>query len=127
MITLQILGNVGNQPEIKTTDNGKKYARFSVAANKTVKGDKITTWVNVTCFDDFKTDTIEKYVNKGDKVMIEGEPSARAYDSNGKAAASLDVVLGFGSKLVLCGRSDAAAPAASADPEPAPLDDDIPF
>jgi len=78
MLTMQAMGNVGSDPEIKTTEKGVKLARFSLASNKKIKGEKITTWVNVTVFDERKVDFIASYVKKGTKVFIEGEPQARA-------------------------------------------------
>lgn len=102
MITLQVIGNLGADPEEKTSDRGTRYARFSLASNKKVKGEKVTTWVNVTVFDENKIDFLMKYVTKGTKLFIEGEPQARAYESNGEMRASLDVILGFGSKIEIC-------------------------
>ena len=129
MITIQVLGNVGGQPEIKQSDSGKSYARLSIASNKVVKGEKTTTWANVTVFDEFKVAIIEKYVNQGDKLFVEGEVQARGYtDKSGEAKASLDVILGYGSKLVLCGRGEgggeSASPAPAASTE---LNDEVPF
>lgn len=109
MLTMQVIGNLGKQPEVKTLDSGTKLARFSVASNKKIKGEKHTTWVNVTVFDKFKIEFVEKYLNKGDKVFLEGEPQARAYESNGEMQASLDMVVGFNSKLEIMGNGDAGS------------------
>lgn len=132
MISIQALGNVGGQPEIKASNSGKRFARFSLASNKVIKGEKITTWTNVTVFDEFKIDIIEKYVSQGDKLFIEGEPQARGYtDKSGEAKASLDVVLGYGSKLVLCGRSGSDSDQTAGAPAKADgydsLNDEVPF
>lgn len=134
MLTMQVIGNLGADPEEKTTDRGTRYARFSLASNKKIKGEKVTTWVNVTVFDERKIDFLMQYVTKGTKLFIEGEPSARAYDSNGEPRASLDCVLGFGSKIEICSsepRDDnRASDAASSQGNAAPVDDlndDIPW
>ena len=107
MLTMQVIGNLGADPEAKTTERGVKLCRFSLASNKKIKGEKITTWVNVTVFDEHKIEFITKYLRKGSKVFIEGEPQARAYESQGESRASLDCVLSYGSKIEICS-SDAA-------------------
>lgn len=99
MLTMQVIGNLGKDPEFKTTASGVNLAKFSLASNKKVKGDKVTTWVNVTVFDENKIKFLKEYVRKGTKLFIEGEPAARAWDKDGEAQASLDCTLGFGSKI----------------------------
>lgn len=73
---VQLIGNLGNTPEIRNTESGKKLARFSIATNESyrnAKGEKITDtqWHNVIAWG--KTaEIIEKYLDKGSEVMIEG-------------------------------------------------------
>ncbi|MEP7317299.1 MAG: single-stranded DNA-binding protein [Panacibacter sp.] len=80
---VQLIGNLGNAPEIKTLDGGKKLARLSLATNesyKNAKGEKITEtqWHNVIAWD--KTaEIIEKYFTKGLEVMVEGKLINRNY------------------------------------------------
>jgi len=74
--TLVILGNVGKQPEIRTTQNGKKVAIFSVAVSESK--DK-TTWFNCIAFE--KTaGVVESYVSKGSKVLVQGRIATREYE-----------------------------------------------
>lgn len=132
MLTIQAIGNLGADPEDKTTDRGLRYARFSLATNKKVKGEKVTTWINCTVFDEKKIEFLNNYVRKGTKLFIEGEPSARAYDSNGEARASLDVILGFGSKIEICSsepRDDAGSQPSGGGSKAGgeDLNDDIPW
>jgi len=74
---VQLIGNLGNAPEIKILDGGKKLARISLATNETyknTKGEKITEtqWHNVIAWD--KTaEIMEKYFTKGLEVLIEGK------------------------------------------------------
>ena len=81
---LQLIGNLGNDPEIINLDSGKKIAKFSIATNETYKnkeGERVTDtqWHNVVCFG--KTaEIIETYVTKGKEVAIEGKLSHRSYD-----------------------------------------------
>ena len=69
---VQLIGNLGMNPEIKTLDSGKKLAKFSIATNesyKNAKGEKIedTQWHNLIAWG--KTaDIIEKYLEKGNEV-----------------------------------------------------------
>lgn len=111
MLTMQVIGNVGQDPEFKESQSGKKLCRLSLAANKKVKGEKVTTWVNVTVFDEHKIEFIRNYVRKGSKLFFEGEPEARGYEKDGEVRASLSLIAGFGSKIEICSseRADGAA------------------
>ncbi|PCJ00470.1 MAG: single-stranded DNA-binding protein [Flavobacteriales bacterium] len=81
---VQLIGNLGMNPEIKTLESGKKLAKFSIATNesyKNAKGEKIedTQWHNLIAWG--KTaDIIEKYLQKGNEVAIEGKLTNRSYD-----------------------------------------------
>ena len=81
---VQLIGNLGMNPEIKTLDSGKKLAKFSIATNesyKNAKGEKVedTQWHNLVAWG--KTaDIIEKYLQKGNEVAIEGKLNNRTYD-----------------------------------------------
>ncbi|MDX1753159.1 MAG: single-stranded DNA-binding protein [Salinimicrobium sediminis] len=81
---VQLIGNVGNTPEILTFDSGKKMAKFSIATNETYKnnkGEKVTDtqWHNVVAWG--KTaELIENYVPKGKEIGLEGRLTSRSYD-----------------------------------------------
>jgi single-strand DNA-binding protein len=86
---VQLIGNLGNPPEIKTMENGKKWARFSVATDEsytTALGDKVreTQWHSLIAWG--KTaDFVEKYLDKGTGVIIVGKLVHRDYnDKEGK-------------------------------------------
>ena len=82
---VQLIGNLGNDPEIITLESGKKLAKFSVATNESYKnaqGEKITDtqWHNIVAWN--KTaEIIEKYVKKGHEVAIEGKLTSRSYET----------------------------------------------
>ena len=82
---VQLIGNLGNDPEIITLDSGKKLAKFSIATNESYKntmGEKVTDtqWHNVIAWN--KTaEIIEKYVTKGNEIAIEGKLTSRSYES----------------------------------------------
>jgi single-strand DNA-binding protein len=80
---VQLIGNLGNAPEIKTTENGKKLARFSIATNETfqnTKGEKVkeTTWHNLVAWEKL-ADLAEKFLHKGTEVVIEGKLINKSY------------------------------------------------
>lgn len=82
---VQLIGNLGNDPEIINLESGKTLAKFSIATNenyKNAKGEKVTDtqWHNVVAWD--KTAKIvESYLTKGKEVAIEGKLTSRSYDT----------------------------------------------
>lgn len=96
--TVQLIGNVGNDPEIKNLDGGKKVANLTIATNdsyKNDKGEKVeqTEWHKVVAWG--KTaEIIEKYVTKGLQIAIEGKLTHRSYDDkNGEKRYVTEVVV----------------------------------
>ncbi len=94
---VQLIGNLGNDPEIIALDSGKKLAKFSIATNdnyRNAKGEKVvdTQWHNVIAWN--KTaEIIEKYVVKGQEIAIEGKLTSRSYeDQNGDKKYITEVV-----------------------------------
>ncbi len=81
---VQLIGHVGQEPEIKTFDGGKKLANITLATNESYtnnKGEKVeqTEWHRITAWG--KTaEIIEKYVTKGKEIAIEGKLTHRSYD-----------------------------------------------
>lgn len=94
---VQLIGNLGNDPEVITLESGKKLVKFSLATNdsyKNAKGEKVvdTQWHNVVAWN--KTaEIIENYVTKGNEIAIEGKLSSRSYeDTNGVKRYITEVV-----------------------------------
>ncbi|TDE06034.1 single-stranded DNA-binding protein [Flavobacterium sandaracinum] len=94
---VQLIGRVGQDPEVKTLDGGKKLATVSIATNDVYykeNGDKVeqTEWHRVTAWG--KTaDIIEKYVIKGKEIGIEGKLTHRSYeDKNGEKRFVTEIV-----------------------------------
>ena len=81
---VQLIGHVGQEPEIKNLEGGKKLANISIATNEVYykdNGDKVeqTQWHRVTAWG--KTaDIIERFVTKGKEIAIEGKLTHRSYD-----------------------------------------------
>ncbi|MEM9647023.1 MAG: single-stranded DNA-binding protein [Bacteroidota bacterium] len=82
---VQLIGNLGNDPEVVILESGSKLAKFSVATNETYKnteGEKVTDtqWHNVVAWG--KTAEIaENYLVKGKEVAIEGKLINRSYET----------------------------------------------
>lgn len=82
--SVQLIGNLGKDIEIKAFDNGSKLAKFSLATNeyyKNNKGEKVqeTQWHNIVAWG--KTaELMEKVLNKGSEVAIRGKLTHRSYD-----------------------------------------------
>jgi single-strand DNA-binding protein len=81
---VQLIGNLGNNPEIITLESGKKLAKFSIATNESYKnaqGEKVqnTEWHNVVAWN-ATAEIVEKYLEKGKEIAIEGKLTSRSYD-----------------------------------------------
>lgn len=85
---VQLIGNLGKDPEIKAFDSGNKRASLAIATSKSYKdknGQRIdkTVWHNAVAWGSL-ADICEKYLRKGGQVYIEGELDNRSYeDSSG--------------------------------------------
>ncbi len=95
---VQLIGNLGNDPEIITLESGKKLAKFSLATNDSYKnseGEKVTQtdWHNLIAWG--KTaDIVEKYLTKGKEIAVEGKLTNRSWDdSDGKKRYTTEVVV----------------------------------
>lgn len=102
---VQLIGNAGNDPEIKDLETGKKRAKLTLATNETYKnekGEKVTEtqWHNIVAWG--KTaEIIEKFVTKGKEIAVEGKLTHRSYDDkNGDKKYFTEVVV---SELLLLG------------------------
>ena len=86
-----VIGNLGNDPEMKFTANGTPVAHFSVAVNEKYGERASTTWFRVTAWDKLG-EVCNQYLAKGRMVMVIGTVSASSYaDRDGKAQASLNL------------------------------------
>jgi single-strand DNA-binding protein len=104
---VQLIGNLGNKPEIRTTEGGKKLARFSLATNevyRNAKGEKVTEtqWHNIVAWGKV-ADIVEKFLDKGSEIALEGKLINRTYsdkDGNKKYVTEVQVneVLMLGEK-----------------------------
>ena len=100
-----LVGNLGREPDIKYTGDGKAIANLAVATNESwtdkTSGQKVekTEWHRVVIFGRL-ADIAQKYLHKGSKVYIEGQLRTRKWDKNGVDQYTTEVVLsGFNSAL----------------------------
>jgi single-strand DNA-binding protein len=108
---VQLIGNLGNAPEVKTIENGKKMARFSVATNESYRnasGEKVTetTWHNLVAWGKV-AEIAEKYLIKGSEIAIEGKLINRSYtDKEGNKKYITEVQV---NELLMLGSKAAAS------------------
>ncbi|WP_044401666.1 single-stranded DNA-binding protein [Lacinutrix sp. Hel_I_90] len=102
---VQLIGNLGQDPEIINLESGKMLAKFSIATNdsyKNASGEKVTDtqWHRIVAFG--KTaEIIEKYVTKGKEIAIEGKLTTRSWeDKDGMKRYTTEVVC---SELLMLG------------------------
>lgn len=80
---VQLIGNLGADPDVKTTDSGKKWARFSMATSdnyRNAQGEKVTDtqWHSIVAWGK-NAELAEKYLVKGSSLAIEGKLVTKTY------------------------------------------------
>ncbi|MCU0366183.1 MAG: single-stranded DNA-binding protein [Bacteroidales bacterium] len=94
---VQLIGRLGQDPEVKTLESGKKVTNFTMATNETYKGadgnkTEETTWHNIVAWNGL-AEISSKYLKKGKEVCIEGRISYRTYtDKNGVPKSVTEIV-----------------------------------
>jgi single-strand DNA-binding protein len=110
-----LIGNLGRDPEIRTTQSGDKLANLSLATSENWRdkssGERRerTEWHRVVVFNDHLVNVIEKYLRKGSKIYVEGQLQTRKWtDNQGQERYSTEVVLQRyrGELTMLDGRQD---------------------
>jgi single-strand DNA-binding protein len=152
-----LVGNLGKDPEIRRTQDGRPIASLSVATSEswrdkaTGERKEKTEWHRVVIFNEGLAKVAEQYLKKGAKVYIEGQLQTRKWtDQSGAEKYTTEVVLGFNSNLTMLdgrgggssfgadeGGSDFGSIGPSSTPAPrravpvgarnGDMDDDIPF
>jgi single-strand DNA-binding protein len=118
-----LVGNLGRAPEIKSTDKGKKFARFSVAVPKYANKERTTMWVDVVCWNEKIADRLEAFAGKGSKLYIEGSLEKRSYTKDGQERTVFEVNISpFSGEVEILTRSEAKE-----ESKPEAIDDSMPF
>jgi single-strand DNA-binding protein len=95
---VNLIGNLGQDPEIKSLENGKKLTRFTLATSEEFKnsdGQKVkeTTWHNIVAWNGL-ADVAGRYLKKGGQVAVEGRIVYRSYeDKNGATKYITEIVI----------------------------------
>ena len=138
---VQLIGNVGKDPDVRYLDSGVAVATFPLAttdraytlANGTQVPER-TEWHNIVLWRGL-AETAEKYVHKGDKLYIEGKIRTRSYDDQNGVKRYVTEIFGDNMEMLTPRNAQSAAPAqpqaaaaatASAQSESNPSDD-LPF
>jgi|TARA_R110000822_G_scaffold34704_2_gene98435 single-strand DNA-binding protein len=106
-----LIGNVGTDPEIRNTNDGREIASFSLATSESWKdknsGEKKekTEWHRLVVFSQGLVGIVKNYVKKGSKLYIEGQLQTRKWtDKDGADKYTTEIVLqGFNSTIQLVG------------------------
>ena len=108
-----LVGNVGNEPEVKTFQNGNRVVNFSLATSERWKDKETgepktnTEWHKIAIFNTLFVELAEKYIKKGSKVYLEGQLQTRKWqDNNGTEKYTTEIVfLHYRGELVLLDRA----------------------
>lgn len=130
-----LVGNLGKDPEVRNTQDGKSIANLTVATSERWKSrdgeqKERTEWHRIVIFSDGLAKVAERYLRKGSKVYLEGQLQTRKWtDKDGQDRYSTEVVLqGFNATLVMLdGKGDGGGPARQEPESNFDLDDTIPF
>ena len=145
---VMLIGNLGNDPEVRSTQDGRSLCTFSIATTESWKDknsgerrDK-TEWHRIVIFNEGLSGVVENYVKKGQQLFIEGQLQTQKYtDANGIEKYTTQVILQNynGTLTMIGGRSNSTeqiAPSqdsalSNSDPFPGgddvEIDDEIPF
>ena len=137
MNKVQIIGNLGKDPDIRTMPDGNKVANLSVATSEHWKDkqtgerrDKVE-WHRVSVYQGHLVKVCEDYLNKGDKVYIEGQSETRKWkDQSGQDRYTTEIVLRpyKGELFLLTGKSNSEDNQQAAQSSDDVVDDsDLPF
>ena len=139
-----LIGNLGKDPEIRTTNDGRELANFSLATSESWK-DKVTgekkdktEWHRIVVFNEGLVRVIKSYVKKGSKLYIEGQLQTRKWvDNENQERYTTEIVLqNYNSSLILLDTKGETSAESYAEGNPkqshvnfdnSDLDDEIPF
>ena len=132
-----LIGNLGKDPEVRSTQNGNKVCNLTVATSESWKdkstGEKKeqTEWHRVVIWNENLIGVVEKYATKGMKVYVEGKLQTKKYtDKDGVEKYATEVVLNnFDGKVLFLSdnRNGGGAPAELAPAQSSVDEDSIPF
>ena len=131
---VQVIGNLGADPEVKSFQNGGKVCNLRIAVtekwkDKSGERKERTEWVSVAIFSEGLVGVCERYLKKGSKVYVEGKLSTRKWqDQSGNDRYTTEVVIqGLGGTLLMLDGATGESKKHYDAPVDDDLDDSIPF
>ena len=105
--SVQLIGRLGNDPEVKSFESGKQMATFSLATNETYHnsaGEKVTDtqWHNIVVWGK-KVQVVEKYLHKGSEIALEGKLINRTYEKDGERKYITEITM---NELLMMGKKE---------------------
>jgi len=117
-----LMGNVGRDPELRYTANGKGVVNLSVATSTKKQGEEVTSWHKVTMYDKL-AEIASQHLKKGRQVCIEGRLNYSSYtDKNGVEKQQTEIIA---TDLHLIGGNREERPAERSAEKP--VEEDLPF
>jgi single-strand DNA-binding protein len=112
--TVHLLGNVGNDPELRVFESGNVSVQLSIACNEKYtnkQGEKVenTEWVNLVGYGKV-AEVIDKYVKKGDPLYVEGKLRTRSYDAKDGTKRYITEVIVSKIELIASRKENSAHP-----------------
>lgn len=86
-----IIGNLGSDPEIRTTQSGKPVTNFSVATSEKFNGEERTEWHRVVVWGQ-AAEHCQRFLKKGSKVYVEGRIQTRSWEKDGQTRYATEIV-----------------------------------
>lgn len=121
-----ILGRLGRDPELKTTQGGTEVCRFSLAVSEKYNGEEKTEWLNCVAFG--KTaEVANKYLRKGDQAFIEGRIQTRKWTGKDGTDRTATEIIVASLTLLGGGKASGAASQGTQRDDRRPGNDDDPF
>ncbi|MCZ6867478.1 MAG: single-stranded DNA-binding protein [Dehalococcoidia bacterium] len=128
---IMVIGNLGTDPEMKYTPNGKAVTTFRLATNRTYRGDdgeqrEETEWFTVVAWDKL-AEQVNQYLTKGRRAYIEGRFRSRRWESQDGQPRSVNEIIASSVLFLDQGTAPGDSTVNGGDAEGALEPDDLPF
>lgn len=137
---VEIIGNLGRDPEIRTSQSGKQFATLSVATTERWQSNgqpvERTDWHRITVLSQGLVKVLQAHGRKGQLVRVSGKLQHNRWEKDGETRYSTDVVVGNNGEFAILSAKRAEPVAAPSSDVPAPAadtpmvtynGDDVPF
>lgn len=94
---VQLIGRLGKDPEVRSTNGGQSVANFSIATDESYKKDnekvEKTEWHNLVVWGNVVDNFVQPYLHKGDLVYVEGKLQTRKWEKEGTTRYTTEIVV----------------------------------